>query len=99
MSTWVGIIFLIGTFGSYGLNEEYFLSKEACWEYFDMHPSFEVTEQYNNHYHGKHGLIKKYIVEEVGTAFVTCKRKMHDETISPWPTPTLDPAHLQPFNF
>ena len=91
MSTWVGIIFLIGSMGTYGLNDEYFNSKEACWEYFDMHPSFELLSQHTNHYH-IHAKVKKYEVEEVGTAYVTCKEKMHNETISPWPTPTFDPA-------
>ncbi len=94
--TWIGLIFLISLWGEeggpkYGFSEEYFNSKEACWEYFDMHPSFELLAQHNNLYH-VHTTIKKYEIEEVGTAYVTCKKKMFDETTSPWPAPTIDPA-------
>ena len=100
--TWIGLIFLISLWGEeggpkYGFSEEYFNSKEACWEYFDMHPSFELLAQHNNLYH-VHTTIKKYEIEEVGTAYVTCKKKMFDETTSPWPAPTIDPAEPDQHN-
>ena len=96
MSTWVGIIFLMSFSGTVGLNEEYFNSKEACWEYFDKHPSFKSVQTYDtNHYH-VHAKVVKYDIDEVGMAFVTCKKKMYNETTSPHGDPKPDkqvPGH------
>ena len=91
---WVGIIFLISSLGTYGLNDEYFNSKEACWKYFDKHPSFKIEQVYNqNHYH-IHANIKKYKISEVGIAYVTCKKKMYNKTVSPFDNATPDvPEH------
>ena len=82
---WIGIIFLINTsLGNFGLNDEYFVSEEECWEYFDKHPSFEILDAHSHNHYDIKSIIKRYAIKHVGTAYVTCKPKYLDTTITPY---------------
>ena len=74
---WIGIIFLASTIWlngeSYGINDEHFESQEACWHYFDNHPSFKLIKEYKHNFYDTHSRVKFYQIKQVGKAWVTCK--------------------------
>jgi len=69
---------------TFGLNDEYFKSEEICWRYFDSHPSFKVMDVYNRNHYDTESQMKRYEVENVGTAYVTCKPKYISLTPFTW---------------
>ena len=69
---------------TFGLNDEYFKSEEICWQYFDNHPSFKILDVYNRNHYDIESKIKRYEIENVGTAYVTCKPKHISLTPFTW---------------
>ena len=94
---WIGIIFLISTFGTplappYGFNDEHFNSEKDCWRYFDEHPSFSVLKKYddNFYFYTSNLIIKLYEIKNVEKAWITCIEKNEMRKIPPWSIPPYE---------
>ena len=84
---WIGLIFLTSLWVGgppYGLNEEHFFTESDCWNYFDRHPSFKLIEEFSNNHYDIDYKIKLYDIDQVGVAWVTCKKKNAPRTMPNW---------------
>ena len=84
---WIGLIFLTSLWVGgppYGLNEEHFFTESDCWNYFDRHPSFKLIEEFSNNHYDIDYKIKLYDIDQVGIAWVTCKKKNAPRTMPNW---------------
>ena len=83
----IGLIFLTSLWVGgppYGLNEEHFFTESDCWNYFDRHPSFKLIEEFSNNHYDIDYKIKLYDIDQVGIAWVTCKKKNAPRTMPNW---------------
>lgn len=62
-----------------GVAAYHFDSKEACWEYYDNHPSFIYKRDLNNVYSSA-ATMKIYEIKGVGSAYITCMEVREDPT-------------------
>ena len=84
---WIGLIFLTSLWVGgppYGLNEEHFFTESDCWNYFDRHPSFKLIKEFSNNHYDIDYKIKLYNIDQVGVAWVTCKKKNAPRTMPNW---------------
>jgi|TARA_B100001964_G_scaffold235245_1_gene295012 hypothetical protein len=89
---WIGLVFLISSFGTayltppYGMQEKYFFTEHACWDYFEEHPNFTKLKTYDNNFYtgiGSSATIRLYRINRVGRAWITCKEKNEPRSIPP----------------